>query len=71
MLQLPAVQEFAKILKYLQTNFKKFLLETYTSQTTRKKVSMSLHCKLFVSAERFNSHSNAVSRLGVYGGRVP
>lgn len=41
MLQLPAVQVFAKILKYLQTNFKKFLLETYTSQTTRKKISMS------------------------------
>lgn len=71
MLQLPAVQEFAKILKYLQTNLKKFLLETYTSQATRKKISMPLYCKLFVSAERFNLHSNAASRLGVYGERAP
>lgn len=72
MLQLPAVQGFAKILKYLQTNLKKkFLLETCTSQTTRTKISMSLYCKLFVSAERFNLHSNAASRLGVYGEGVP
>lgn len=70
-LQLPAVQKFAKILKYLQTNLKKFLLETYTSQATREKISMSLYCKHFSSAERFNLHNNAASRLGVYGERVP
>lgn len=57
----------------MQINKKKkeFLLETYTSQTTRKKISVLLYCKLTVicgSAERFNLHTNAASRLGGVGG---
>lgn len=53
-------------MKYLRVNKKVSPGNVHLSKTTRKKISILLYCKHNVicgSAERFNLHTNAASRL--------